>query len=167
MCLVAPDPLLVREGSSVATCHRARHPVRKGSSVTTCPTTLDPSPGVEGLWYHHVRLGLLPGREGLRCLHMSHSSRPTSRCGRALASPRVLCHRACHPAGNGSGVTACPATPDPPPGVGGLWRHHVPCGSQPLRRIHVFPRRLTSDSSCPHQARGTGSALNAYKTSHT
>jgi hypothetical protein len=69
--------------------HQARRQVGKGSSVTTCRMALDPPPGAGGLWCHHVRSGLPPGREGLRCCHVSHGFRPTSRCGRSLASPRA------------------------------------------------------------------------------
>jgi hypothetical protein len=79
----------------------------------------------------------------------------------------AICRRAHHPVGKGSSVVMCHAVPDPPPGVGGLWRHHVPHGSQPLRRACVFPRRLTSSLSWPHQPRRAGIALNAYKTNHT
>jgi hypothetical protein len=103
-CPAAPDPLLVREGSGVATCHRARHPAGKGSGVTTCPAAPNPPPGAEGLWRHHVWPSLSPGREELRCHHVSHCSRPVSRCERALASPHAPCHRDRHPAGKGSGV---------------------------------------------------------------
>jgi hypothetical protein len=40
------------------------------------------------------------------------------------------------------------------------------CTSAP-GRARAFSRRLTSGSSWPHQARGAGSALNAYVTGHT
>jgi hypothetical protein len=97
---------------------------------------------------------------------VSRDSRPASRCGRALTSPRAPGNWACHPVGKGSRVATCPTAPDPPPGAGGLWRRHVPRGSQPPRRARAFPRRLTSGSSWP-QARGTGNTLNTYKISHT
>jgi hypothetical protein len=125
--------------------------VREGSGVAPCPVALGPP----------------LDREGFRCRHVSCSSRPASRCRRALTSPRAPWHHAHHPAGKGSGVTTCPAALDPPPGVGGLWCCHMPSGSQPLRCARAFPRRLTSVLSWPHHARGAGSALNAYKTSHT
>jgi hypothetical protein len=53
--------------------HQTRLLVWECSGVVMCP----------------MALGLLPGREELRCHHMSCGSRPTSRCGRALASPRA------------------------------------------------------------------------------
>jgi hypothetical protein len=97
--------LPVQEGFGVATCHQAHCPLEKGSGVTTCPTAPDPPPGAGGLWCRHVPLGPLPGREGLQRhhvlsgpppsregLHRHHvscDSRPASRCGRILASPRV------------------------------------------------------------------------------
>jgi hypothetical protein len=56
---------------------------------------------------------------------------------------------------------------DPPPDAGGLWSRHMPCGPQPPRHAHAFPRRRTSGSLWPQQARGADNALNAYKTSHT
>jgi hypothetical protein len=126
-CPVTLDPLLVREGSAVATCSQARHPVGKGFGVTTTP---DPPPGTGGLWGHHIRPGPSPRREGLHCRHVSRGSRPAS-------------------------------------DVGGLWHHHMPHGSQPTRCAHAFPRCLASGSSWPHQACRAGSALNAYKTSQT
>jgi hypothetical protein len=94
-CPTAIDPLLVREGSSVATCSLARHPAGKGSGVATTP---DLPPGTGGLWGRHVRLGPSPHREGLRCRHVFRGSRPASRCGRALASsraPRPLAQETC------------------------------------------------------------------------
>jgi hypothetical protein len=97
--------LLVQEGSGVATCGRARRSARNGSGVTTCPTALDPPPGAEGLWRSHVRPGPPPSREGLRCHHMSRSSRPASRYGRALASPRAPWL---------SASEACPCVPKAP-----------------------------------------------------
>jgi hypothetical protein len=80
-----------------------------GSGFTTCLMALSPPPD-EG---------------GLQCRHISCGSRPASRCGRALASPRVLWNRARLPTGEGSGVSMCPTVSNPPPGAGGLWRHHV------------------------------------------
>jgi hypothetical protein len=93
------------KGFGVATCHQAHCPLGKGSGVTTCPTAPDPPPGAGGLWCRHVPPGPLPGREGLQRhhvlsgpppsregLHRHHvscDSRPASRCGRILASPRV------------------------------------------------------------------------------
>jgi hypothetical protein len=142
------------------------HPTGKGSNVATCPTALDPPPGVGGLLRHHV-----PRATG-----------PTTRQGKAPVSPCVLplqtclsvwegsgiitcpMELACHPTGKGSGIIMCHVAPDPPPGVGGPWRHHVLRGSQPSRHACAFPRHLTSGSSWPHQARGASSALNAYKT---
>jgi hypothetical protein len=46
---------------------------RVGSSITTCPMLPGPP----------------PDKGGLRCRHVSYSSRPASRCGRVLASPRA------------------------------------------------------------------------------
>jgi hypothetical protein len=63
---------------------------------------------------------------------------------RAQDLSRVPQRQTLHPVGKGSSVAAAL---DPPPGAGGLWRHYVPCGSQPLRRARVFPKRLTSGSS--------------------
>jgi hypothetical protein len=121
--------------------------------LKSSPTAPDPTPGTGGLRRHH----------------MSHATGPTSRCGRALALWRVLWHRTRLTAGEGSIVAMCPMIPDPPPSVAGLWRCHVPCGSQramghkqkgniqpvyllgwahlPLRRARAFPRCLTSVSS--------------------
>jgi hypothetical protein len=81
--------LLVREGSVVATCHRAHRPTGKGSGVTTCPMTPDLPPSVGGLRRCHMPPGPPSCREGLQCCHVSCSSRPASRCGWALASPRA------------------------------------------------------------------------------
>jgi hypothetical protein len=67
--------------------HRACHPTGKGSGIATCPVAPDPPPGEGGLWRHHVLPGTPPDREVLWCHHASRGSRPTSRCGRALASP--------------------------------------------------------------------------------
>jgi hypothetical protein len=150
-----------------ASWHRACHLIGKSSGVATCPVTPDPPPSAEGLYSRHVPPGPPPAREGLLCHHVSHGSRPASRCGRALALPRVLWHQAHHPTKKGFGVATCPVTPNPPPGTGGLWRRHVFHGSQPLRYARAFPRRLASGSSWPHQARRTDSTLNTYKTSHT
>jgi hypothetical protein len=47
--------------------------VREGSGVVACPVVTGPP----------------PGRGGLRCHHVSHEFKPTSQCGRALASPRA------------------------------------------------------------------------------
>jgi hypothetical protein len=52
---------------------QTRLPVWEGSGVVTCPVPPGPP----------------PRREGLRCRHMSYSSRPSSWCGRALTSPRA------------------------------------------------------------------------------
>jgi hypothetical protein len=49
-------------------------------------------------------------------------------------SPHVLWHRACLLLREGSGVATCPTVLDPPPGVGGLWRHHVSHGTGPTSR---------------------------------
>jgi hypothetical protein len=80
------------------------HSTWEGCGITTCPMALAPHPS-EG---------------GLRCHHMFCGSRPAFRCGRALASLCVPWHWACLPAGEGSGVTTCPAVLKPPPGAGGL-----------------------------------------------
>jgi hypothetical protein len=125
--------------------------MREGSGVATCPEAPGPP----------------PGGGGLRCFHVSHGSRPASQCKRALVSPCAPWHWVRHPAGKGSGVTTCHEAPNPPLGAGGLWHCHVPCGSQPPRHACAFPRRLTLGSSWPHQAHRAGSALNAYRTSHT
>jgi hypothetical protein len=123
------------------------HPVSKSSDIATCP----------------VAPGMPPDRGGLQCHHVSRCSLQ----GRALTSPRAPWHRTLHQAGKGLGVAMCPTTPDPPPSAGGLWRRHVPYGSQPPRPGRAFSWHLTSGSSWPHQARGVGNTLNAYKTSHT
>jgi hypothetical protein len=90
------------------------HSTWEGCGITTCPVAPAPHPS-EG---------------GLRCHHMSCGSRPASWCGRALASLCVPWHWACLPAGEGSGVTTCPAVLKLPPGVGGLWSHHVSRGTR-------------------------------------
>jgi hypothetical protein len=75
-----------------------------------------------------------------------------SRCQRALASPRAPWHRACHPIGKGFDVTTRPAAPDPPPGVGRLWRHHVPHAiglATPQGRDPVSPHVLWLQTHLP------------------
>jgi hypothetical protein len=84
-------------------------PVPESSSIATCS----------------VAPGMPPDREGLRCHHASCGSRPTTRCGKALASRCAPCHWACHPTGKGPGVATCPVAPDPPPSVGGLCHCHI------------------------------------------
>jgi hypothetical protein len=59
--------------SPCAMWHRARHPSGKSSGIATRPVVPDPPTGVRGLWCHHVPRG----------------TRPTTRQGRALVSPRV------------------------------------------------------------------------------
>jgi hypothetical protein len=66
--------------SSVTVCPRGSRPVApdpllvpKSFSIATCPT----APGTS------------VNRERLRCRHVSYSSKPVSRCGRALASPHA------------------------------------------------------------------------------
>jgi hypothetical protein len=74
---------------------------------------------------------------------MSHSSRPASRCGKALASPHVSWHQSCLPAGEGSGVAMCHVVLDPPPSAGGLSLRHVSHGTRPAPqqgRAPVSPR---------------------------
>jgi hypothetical protein len=68
-------------------------PVREGSGVAMCP----------------VALGLPSGRGGLRCHHVSRSSKAASWCGRALESPCVPWYQTRPPAGEGSGVATSPA----------------------------------------------------------
>jgi hypothetical protein len=158
-------------------------PVSESFGIAMCPITLSTPFDMEGLRCRHVSRGSKPASRYGRALASPRATKPATQQGRAPVLPRVswlqtrlpmwegsgvaTCHRDCHPTGKGSGVATCPAAPDPSPGVGGLWCHHIPRGSQPLRHAHAFPRRLTSDSSWPHQARGAGSALNAYKISHT
>jgi hypothetical protein len=63
-----------------------------------------------GLWCHRVSHGTRPrhpAREGSGITACLLAPDPASRPGRALASPRVSWHQT------------------PPPGTGGLWRHHV------------------------------------------
>jgi hypothetical protein len=100
MCPAAPARFPVREGSGVATCHRVHHLTGKGSGVTTCPMAPDSPLSARGLWHHHVPRTTSPplDREELRCRHVSYGSRPTSRCGRAPASPHapwLLASEAC------------------------------------------------------------------------
>jgi hypothetical protein len=85
---------------------------------------------------------------GLRCRHVSRSSKPASWCRRrALASPRVPWNRARQERAlmsphvpqfqthsrsrRGSGVVMCPVALGPPPDRGGLWCPHVSHGSRP------------------------------------
>jgi hypothetical protein len=123
-----------------------------------------------------------PARRGLRCRHVPQDTELVSRQERAPESPRVSRLQARPLRGKalplprdrgtrttapqGSGITTCPVAPDLPPGAGGLWSRHVPCGPRPPGRACAFPRHLTSDSSWPHQARGAGSVLNAYVACH-
>jgi hypothetical protein len=108
--------------------HQTLHPAREGSGVATCPVTPGPSPGEGGLWCHHV----------------SHSFRPTSRCGRALASWQVPWHRTHLPTGEGSSVATRPMPPGPPPfDRGGLRCRHGSHGCRPAslcRRALASPR---------------------------
>jgi hypothetical protein len=88
-CPTASDPLSMREDSGVTTFGQVRRPTGNGFGVATCLVALDPPPSARGLWRHHVWPGRPPGKEWLPCRHVSHGSRPASRCGRALASPRA------------------------------------------------------------------------------
>jgi hypothetical protein len=144
-----------------------------------------PPPGREGLQCRHVSRSSRPTSWCGRALASPRATELTAWYGRAPVSPhlpQLQTHLLVRegsvvttcpvwlgppPAGKGSDVTTCPSALDPPPSVGGVWCLHGPRGSQPLRRARVFPRRLTSGSSWPHQARRVGSALNAYKTSDT
>jgi hypothetical protein len=167
--LAAPDPL----------------PVLESFGITTCPLALGTPPVRRGLRCHHVTHDSKPTSryEGLRRHHVPHAIEPATQQRRAPESPRVS-RLQTHPlrrkalmsphvrgtrttSRQGFGITMCPVAPEPPSGAGGLWGHHVPYGPQPLKHARAFPRRLTSGSSWPHQARGAGITLNAYKTSHT
>jgi hypothetical protein len=66
--------------------HRTLHPIGKGSGVAMCPAALEPLlvPKSSGIATCPVASGMPPDREGLRCHHVSHGSRPASQCGRAL-----------------------------------------------------------------------------------
>jgi hypothetical protein len=101
--------------------------------LKSSPMAPDTAPGTGGLRHHHVSHGteLTPREGGLLCHHVSSGSRPTSRCERALALPRVLWHRAHLPTEEGSCVAMCPTVPDPAPGTGGLWCRYVCCGTSP------------------------------------
>jgi hypothetical protein len=83
---VAPNPLLVREGSGVATCPVApgTPPDWEGLWCRHVSCDSRPTPSAGGLCRCHVQSGPPPGRKGLRC---HHDSRPTSRYRRALGSP--------------------------------------------------------------------------------
>jgi hypothetical protein len=70
---------------------------------------------------------------------------PASRHGRAVVLPRIAWHQTRLPKREGSGVTTCPTTPNPPPNVGGLWRHHVSCGVKP----RLLTREGSSITTCP------------------
>jgi hypothetical protein len=178
-----PHP--ARNGSGVAVCPRGSRPapgagelwhrhVPRGIGNATRHGRAPVSPCVPRL-QTYSRCG--------RALASPCATGPATRQGRALVSPHVpwlqthlpalegssitTCGRARRPVGKGSGAVMCPVAPDPPLSAGGLWHHHAPHGSHPPRHAHAFPRRMTLGSSWPHQARGAGSALNAYKTSHT
>jgi hypothetical protein len=84
--------LPVREGSGVATCHRACHPVGKGSGVTMCPTAPDPPLSVRGIWRRHMPRG----------------TGPTTRQGMTPVSPRVLWLQTHLPVREGPGIATCP-----------------------------------------------------------
>jgi hypothetical protein len=78
---------------------------------------------------------------------MPRGTEPVTRQERALESPRALWLQArllrwkalVSPrdrgtrttARQGSGMAMCHVAPDPPPSMGGLLSHHVPCGSRP------------------------------------
>jgi hypothetical protein len=96
-------------------------------------TVPDPAPGTGGSGFVRcpVAPSPSPGERGLRCRHVSRSSRPASRCGRALASPHVPWNRARLPTGEASVVATCPAVPDPSLDAGGLWCCHMSCGTGP------------------------------------
>jgi hypothetical protein len=153
--------------------------------LNSSPTAPASAPSREGLRSHHVSRGSRPTSWCERPLASPCATELTARYGRAPVSPhlprlqtRLLVREGSvittcpvwlgpPPAGKGTNVTTCPSALDPPPSVGGVWHLHGPRGSQPLRRARVFPRRLISGSSWPHQARRVGSELNAYKTSDT
>jgi hypothetical protein len=67
---------------------------------------------------------------------------------KALASPRDRGTRAT--TRQGYGIATCHVAPDLPPGAGGLWSRHVPCGPRPSGRARAIPRCLISGSSWPH-----------------
>jgi hypothetical protein len=68
---------------------QTRLQVQEGSSIATCPMALGPP----------------PGKDELRCCHVSCGSRPASRCRRAQASPRAPWP---------SAYEACPCIPKVP-----------------------------------------------------
>jgi hypothetical protein len=80
-----------------------------------------------------IALGSAPGRKRLQCPYVSLRLQTHFQCRRALTSPCAPWHWARHTTGKGSVVDTCPTTSDPPPGVGGLWRRHVPPDSPPGR----------------------------------
>jgi hypothetical protein len=115
-----------------------------------------------------------------RALASPCADRPTDRQGRASVSPRVLCLQTRFGCGRalalpcGVGPTTRQRRALVSPHVPRLQTHlSVREGSgvamcpMTLRRARAFSRRLLSGSSWPHQARRAGSALNAYRTSHT
>jgi hypothetical protein len=103
--------------------------VLESSGITTCPVAPD----------------IPPDREGLRCCHVSRSSRPAPGAG-------GLWHRHVPPdltpGREGLGFTMCPAALDPPYGVGGLWCHHVQPGPSPGRE-GLWCRHMSYGSRSP------------------
>jgi hypothetical protein len=111
-------------------------------------------------------------------LFKSYGTRRRTRHGMAPASPRVMWHRAHLSMREGSGVTTCPTVPDPPPGVGRLWHHHmsrapalppgrrglqcrhVSCGSRPTSQCgRAFPSpRVPWHQARPSAGEGSGVA---------
>jgi hypothetical protein len=89
--------------------------VIEGSDSVTCPEA------------HNTP----PVRRALRCRHVTYSIEHATHQERASVSSRAQRHHACHPSGEGSGVTTYPEAPIPSPGSRRLWSHHMPHGSRP------------------------------------
>jgi hypothetical protein len=112
--------LPAREGSGVTTCPMTPDPTSQHRRAPTSPRALwcqTPPPSTGGLRHHHVSRDTKPrlsmregpgvatcpaasdpplGEGGLWCRHVSHGSRPISRHGRALSSPRATWLSACY-----------------------------------------------------------------------
>jgi hypothetical protein len=104
---VISDLLSVLKRSGIVMCPMASD--TSSDSVTTCPAALDSSFGVEGLRCHHVP-----------CVTGSATRQET-----APVSPRVPRLQTRFPMWEGSDVTTCPMTPDPPPCKKGTRCHHI------------------------------------------
>jgi hypothetical protein len=145
---VPVDRVPYKQDLSLVPQRQTSHPTGKGSGVTACPVTPDPLPVPEssGITMYSVAPGTPPDKEWLRCRHVSCGSRPASRCGRALASPRVtrpatrqgrapvlpcVPRLQTHlPVWKSSGVATCPMPPGLPPDRKALRCRHMSCGSR-------------------------------------